>query len=415
MKLDVSVSTKHRSWRSYNRLGVAIAALLLLLCFILLPLEPSIEENMIKTVEVKEGELNVTANVFGRYASQFERLVSAPSLGQINEINVRAGDDVKEDTVIAKLSNPDLEQEYFSEKSTLEQIKNEHDVAEFRRQSAALAFQAELADLESQLAVARMDVSVNKQLIDKGIAAKLDLEKALLTQELIIKKLDFAKFRYSKLIEMHKLEQKQSDILLSQQVQRTHLIKSKINELTIVAGMKGTIQRLDIELGQRVVQGEPLARIGSQSALIARLNIPQRIAEKVTIGNSLSIKHDNSQISGKITQLSSVVENGFIMAEAQLEGEIPANIRPAQPLTSELFIRFVPNALFVVQQPGFKPQSSNNIFVKDPEQKIVKKVQLTFGELSGNKLLVDSGAKAGDLLVTSDLSKWSKHSQLLLN
>lgn len=51
---------------------------------------------------------------------------------------------------------------------------------------------------------------------------------------------------------MHKLELEQQKILLTQQQKQVALVNNKVAALTITAGITGTLQRLDIELGQRV-------------------------------------------------------------------------------------------------------------------------------------------------------------------
>ncbi|WP_347101228.1 hypothetical protein, partial [Escherichia coli] len=85
---------------------------------------------------------------------------------------------------------------------------------------------------------------------------KIDLERATLKYKQLKKRFEFSNYRFEKQKEMHKLELEQQQILLTQQQKQVALVSNKVAALTITAGIAGTLQRLDIELGQRVNQGQ---------------------------------------------------------------------------------------------------------------------------------------------------------------
>ena len=410
--MKIEFSDKKPKYKKVFVIIILLITVIFLIYLMVKPWTPLLDEKNLQTIEVLQADIDVTSPVFGQYASQYERLITAPSMGQVSEIYVKAGAGVEKGKIIARLSNPDLEQEYFDAQSKLEQMQYQHKVDEYRRQNEQLSFQADLAELESELQTVTLDVNVNTKLLEKGIASKISLEKSILRQNLLNKRIDFSKFRYQKLIGMHQLEMQQSEILLTLQIKQESLIAAKVNSLKIVASISGTVQTLSIELGQRVLIGDSLARIGSKKQLIAKLNIPQRIAEKVKIGYPVTINHENLNIQGEISQLGSIVENGFIVAEAQLSGPLPKNIRPAQPLRGQVFVGHRANALYIVQQPGFSPMSVASAFIKEPKKHIIRKVKVEFGELSGKKLLINYGLSVGELLVTNDVSQWQEHTTL---
>ena len=214
---------------------------------------------------------------------------------------------------------------------------------------------------------------------------------------------------------MHKLELEQQQIQLNQQQKQVTLIADKVANLTVTAGIEGTLQQLEIELGQRVSQGQPMARVGSKSQLMARINIPQRLAERVQLGAQVNLKHPQGVFSGTVQQLGSVVENGFIIAEVHFNVGAPANLRPAQPVNALVFLEHLENALYIAQRPGLSPLGTQSLYKKTAQQALLTQTQVRFGELSEQYLLIHSGLQAGDIVITSDLRRWHNFSQLALD
>ena len=406
--------------RQSNKTKIALfsAAFMLLACigyFTMQPTMPQLDAHTLNVVTVQQGDIDIMTPVYGQYASRYERLISAPTVGQVGEIYLRAGADVKADTIIAKLVNPDLEQQHFEAQAKLERMQSEFAAFQFQKQNEQLTFEAELADISSQIQSAKLDVDVNKRLSEQGIAAKIDLERATLKYQQLKKRLEFANYRFEKQKEMHKLELEQQQILLTQQQKQVHLVSNKVAALNITAGIAGTLQRLDIELGQRVSQGQAMARVGSKSQLMAKLNIPQRMAERIQIGARVDLKHPSGMLAGTIKQLTSVVENGFVVAEVHLSEPLPTNLRPAQPVNALVFVEHKKNALYVSQQPGLKPLGSQLLYKHLANEAQLEQQKITFGELTGKQILITSGAKAGEEIITNNLSQWHTYQHLALD
>lgn len=385
--------------------------MLVLIAFTLTPKVPSIDADSLSFVEVKQGPLDIKVPVYGQFQSEFERMVSAPVAGQITDVFIRAGAEVNADTLIARMANPDLLQEHFSAQTKLEQMQAEYQLAQLEKQNTELAFQSDIAELEYQIKRTELDVAVQTKLLAQGITAKLELEKSQLNLALLQQKLTFTMYRLDKLKEVNKLALEQKSILLAQQVKLEKLIGSKVKGLDIKAGIAGTLQKVNIQLGEQVTSGQMLAKIGSKQQLIAKVNIPQRIAKSISAGHRLTIKHGNTELFADITQLGSIIENGFIVAQAKLISDAPDDIRPSQPFSAKLFVRHQPQALFVKQQPGFKPLSVNFIF-KQTKPNQLDKTKVTFAELSDDVLLIEQGLQAGDKLAATDLTKWHQYQQL---
>jgi multidrug efflux pump subunit AcrA (membrane-fusion protein) len=413
--MQIDLKTSKRSANIKITMTVLVLLLMVILLYLTInPSMPKLNKADLNTVVVQQGDIDIFIPVYGQYISEYERLITSPSAGQITEVFIRTGADVTKTTIIAKMSNPDLQQELYESQVKLERMKSEYLSFDFAKQNEQLAFQSDLADIDSQIQTTKLDVDVNTRLVDQGITGAIELERAMLAYKQIQKRAEFAEFRFEKLLEMHKLQLQQQKILLAQQEQHVKRIETKIQQLNITAGIDGTLQRLDIEVGQRLTRGAQIGKVGSKEKLIAQINIPQRMAPHVIAGATLNIISKTSEIKGQITQMGSVVENGFVVAEAAITSELPNTIKPSQPLNAELFITHKKQALFVEQKPGLIPLSQMSIFTQTNNNPTLEKTTIKFGELSNHQLLISSGAKKGDVLVVNDMKLWDTYNQLAL-
>lgn len=85
-------------------------------------------------------------------------------------------------------------------------------------------------------------------------------------------------------------------------------------------GIFGSLQTLDVELGQSVQLGQSLAKVGSNKELIARLRLPQNQADQIDIGAAVIIDTQKGIISAHITRIETVVTNGSVLAEVVIDG-----------------------------------------------------------------------------------------------
>ncbi|MBM7072556.1 HlyD family efflux transporter periplasmic adaptor subunit [Shewanella sp. 202IG2-18] len=374
---------------------------------------PTLDASELKLVEVRQDDIDIMAPVFGEFSSKYERLVNAPSDGVVIEIYLRAGSDVEVDSVIAKLSNPDLEQDLADEHNRLLQLESEHQTLSLQKQSEQLATQAQLADIENQIKSAELELNANQELAKHGIVAKIEFEKAKLKHQQLVKQQEFNQYRFEKQKQMHEkeLQQKQSQVQL--QSQKVQLIQSKIDGLTVKAGINGTLQQLNIELGQRLSKSASIAKVGSKDELIVDLKIPQRLSNKIQYGAFVEVNHKGKLILGKISQLSSVIENGFISAEVSLQQDTFQGIRPSQQVNAYVFVEKVKNSLYVVQKPGLVPLTTQDFFVQQNTQiDLLEKRSLQFGELSQGVVMIKSGVRKGDKISLNDLSQWQEFNKI---
>lgn len=362
---------------------------------------------------VESGPMDIYISAYGEFASAKERLLTAPALGKVSEILVRPGAKVTVDTVILRLDNPQLEQEVSQAQGQLAQQKASREAFKYEQQNKRLDYQGRIADIEAEIEKAQLELSVLESLSDLGVSSKIEVRRSKLAVKQETKRLDFEQKRYQQFIEMQGYQLTQQNITVTQQASQVTLLENQLDDMHVKAGINGTLQTLETELGQSVQLGESLAKVGSDNELIARIRLPQNQADQIDINAPVIIDTQKGTIAAHITRIESVVTNGSVLAEVVLDGELTSNARPSLAISAQVFIKHDAKSTFIKQIPGLRPRSKQSLFVKDSDDLIIQR-DVTFGELSQQKLLITAGLKAGDEIVSSDISRFEKFEEIAL-
>ncbi|GAA0359072.1 HlyD family efflux transporter periplasmic adaptor subunit [Bowmanella denitrificans] len=408
MQINLEKKSSKRGW--YMAAGVG--ALLALSIYSLNSENiPSVSASEVQLLAVEQGNMNLYSQAFGEFFSAEERLLTAQSMGKVAMIYQRPGASVKADTPILLLANPELQQEVSHEQGEL--LRQQAALASFEleQNNDRLDFEGQVADIASALEQAEMELAVLIELKDRGVSASLDIKRAELDVKLQKRRLEFEKQKLVQFMEMQALQLQQQKIEVQQQEQRVALLQTQLQDLQITAGIEGTLQSLDVELGQNVPQGASLGKVGSDSKLLARLRVPQHQADQIQLGADVLVQTRKGEVKGKVNRVESVVTNGTVLAEVGLEGELPADARPAMSVTGQIFLQSLQQALYVAQAPGLRPRSQLQRFVMTGEG-LAEQRTIELGDISQGHLQVLSGLQANEQVIAQMPEQWASHQKI---
>lgn len=362
---------------------------------------------------VQQGAIDVYSNAYGELISAKERLLTAPALGKVAEILVRPGTKVTPDTVILQLFNPKLEQEVSESRGELAQQQAQREAFKYEQQNERLNYQGRIADIDAEIEKAQLELSVNENLMGLGVASKIELQRAKLAVKQQSNRLAFEKEKFKQFIEMQGYQLTQRNITVSRQESQVALLEKQLDDMQVKAGITGSLQTLEVELGQSVQLGESLAKVGSDDELIARLRLPQQQADQIDINAKVNIDTQKGMITARISRIESVVTNGSVLAEAVLEGKLTSNARPSLAISAQVFVKHQTDALYIPQVAGLRPRSKQSLFIRTNSNTLEQK-DISFGELSQGNLIINQGLTLGDEIVSSDTSDYNTFKQLSL-
>lgn len=376
-----------------------------------------VDKSELLLAQVQRGQFNISVRGVGVLVPKDIRWVATNVAGRVERILIKAGAKVKKGDLLLELSNPQLVQQLEETKWQLEEME-----AETNAQNASLA--SELLDQEAAVINEKLNheralltYNAQKKLLDKGTVAVSHIAH----EEV---KIDVAQYKERWQLEIKRLNKKKESLTAQAKayqarLNRMHKIfqraQQQVESLKVHATMDSIVQAMPMELGQRVLVGNNLARLARSGEFIAELRVPEKQIKDVELGQSVVIDTRNSKIAGIVQRIDPIVNNGSVQVDIELIGDMPKDARPDLTVNGVIAIANIENTLFV-KRPMFANEHSEAFaYVLTEEGNQADKVSIHFGQTSTQYIQVTSGLALGNNIIISDVSAWEKQQSINVN
>src|SRR5438270_2095971 len=306
----------------------------------------------VTTIVAKREKWPATLNVIGTTAAVQGVTVSADLPGTVARIAFDSGRAVKAGEILVEL---DTRQE-----------------------------RAQLAALEAQRDLARINFGRIQQLVNEGVIARTEYDNAV-------------------------AQQKATEAQVGE-------IHATIARKTIRAPFSGVLGIRQVNLGQYLAAGQAIVPLQSLNPIYVNFGVPQQTSAQVLGGRRLRVTSDDlpgAEFNGRVTAVDSVINEAT--RNIQVQATLP---NPNGKLRPGMFVQ-VQVTLGASRQAIALPASAINyapygdsVFVvtnlTDPKGKTYRGVRQQFVKVEGSRgdqVAVVSGVNAGDEVVTSGVFK----------
>jgi HlyD family secretion protein len=386
---------------------VGIGAAVLLVTFGLARLEPAappVKKETVWIETVQRGPMLRAVRGPGTLVPEDVRWIPAPVEGRIERIPALPGAAVEADTVLLEMSDPEVEQTALQAQSQLRASEADYENLRARLESEFLSQQAQVASIESQAAQAKLQVEADERLFKDALIPELDLKLSRLRAEQLGKQAKIERERLAKIRSSQNAQLAAQRAQVNQMGALYQLRQRQLDSLKVRSGIRGVLQELPVQVGQRVTPGATLARVADPGKLKAELRIPETLAKDVVVGLPAQIDTRNGVVPGRVTRVAPSAQDGTVIVDVALEGPLPKGARPNLSVDGTIEIERLDNVLFVGRPTYGQPHQKIELFkvVKDGEEAVRVPVQL--GRSSFNTIEIVSGLEAGDRVILSDTS-----------
>ena len=182
--------------------------------------------------------------------------------------------------------------------------------------------------------------------------------------------------------------------------------RDRASSMHVRAGAAGQVQQLDLQPGQWVQSGQPLARVASPDHLKAVLQVPDTQARDLAVGLSAVVDTHDGLIHGKVARMDPGVQNGSVAVDIALDGALPRGARPDLGVDGTIEIEKIADVLSVGRPALGGGETTLRLFRLDPDGHSALRVPVTLGRASFDAVEVVSGLREGDRVILSDMSNW---------
>src|SRR5688572_20071699 len=185
------------------------------------------------------------------------------------------------------------------------------------------------------------------------------------------------------------------------------LALQRIESLSVRAGIDGVLQQVAVQAGQRVNAGTTLARVAQPDRLKAEIRVAETQAKDLLIGQTAQIDTRNGIVAGRVARIDPAASGGTVLVDITIAGALPPGSRPDLSVDATIELERISNTTYVARPVRAQESSSGNVFRVAGDR--ATRVQVQFGRSSATAIEIRNGLAAGDRVIVSDDSAYSKH------
>ncbi|HEX9981339.1 MAG TPA: efflux RND transporter periplasmic adaptor subunit [Flavobacterium sp.] len=310
------------------------------------------QEALVAVIAVKDTTFTHYVELQGNVDTKENVLIQPEMSGALISLNVKAGQRVKKGQVLGRVDDAGLSQQ--------------------------------VAQLETQLALARTTYERQKKLWDQKIGSEIQFLQA--------------------------------QTAMKSQERAVAQMRAQLSKTLIKAPFSGTIDEVFVERGEVVAPSQQgLMRIVNLGDMYVSTSVPETYINKVKQGSpvTVSLPSLGKDLTGKIRQVGNYIDPANRTFGIEVSVPNPGNILRPNQVAKLKIVDYVNNKAAVVPSNVIQQDAAGKSYVYvvnniNGKTGVAKKVTIEAGQSGGNLTEIRSGLSAGDVVVTEGVSALSE-------
>jgi HlyD family secretion protein len=342
------------------------------------------------------------------------RWIPARTSGRVDKIVLRPGAQVKRDSIILRLSNPDLQQQVRAAELTWKSGQAQLANARATLKQTQVTQEANVKNAEQDYNYAKANLDANEELAKQNLISQIVLKQYQSGLEQARTRLEVARSQLKNTIETLDSQIAPQEATVAQQRGQYENLLQQADELNVRAGMTGTLQLVPVDEGQQVGAGTQLARVANPTALKATLHISETQTKDLAFGQQAEIDTRSGKVKGHVVRIDPAAQGGTVGVDVTLDGPLPAGARADLSVDGTITIERLSN-IVQVGRPSFGQENGTvGMFRVSADGREATKVTVKLGRTSVNQVEVIEGLKPGDKVILSDMSQYDTFDRVRL-
>ena len=372
------------------------------------PAAPTVERGTVWTDTVKRGPMLRQVRGLGTLVPTQEavRQIPAETEATVVRILMLPGSQIKADTILLQMTNPQTEQAAVDAQLQLKAAEAEYQNLRVKLESDLMNQKAGAATVHADDAQAQRQADTDKALYELGVISGLAYKSSRGKADEFTTRNDLETQRLAANQRAIESQMAQEQARVDEMRTLARLKQEQLDALKVRAGIDGVLVDLPLQVGQHVLPGTMLAKVVEPEHLMATLKVAETQARDVQIGELASIDTHNGLIAGTVMRVDPGVQNGTVTVDVKLTGELPKGARPELSVDGTIDLERMDNVLYV-GRPAFGQENSTiSLFKLSPDGQGALRVPVKVGRASVNSIQIIEGLREGEAVILSDMSRW---------
>ena len=376
------------------------------------PAAPTLDSSTAVIETVKRGEMVRDVRGNGTLVPDVTRWVPAPADGRVEKILLKAGVEVDSSSVIAELSNPQLEQQATDTSFQVKAAEADLENLKVKLESDTMTQKAAIATINAQYSQAKLQLDADETLAKERLVAELQLKISRVNVQDLANRLKVEQDRLAVSAKSTKAQLNAAASRLDQLRALAALRQREVEALKVRAGTNGVLQQVLITEGQQVTPGTNIARVADPTSLKAVLRVPETQIKDMRVGQNAIIDTRNGLIEGQVSRIDPAAREGTFEIDVSLNGPLPSSARPDLSVDGTIELERLHDVLKVGRPAFGQAQQTIGMFVLTPDGSEAERRTVKLGRNSVSTIEILEGLREGEQVIISDTSALDSYNRI---
>lgn len=366
----------------------------------------AVEGSHITIAKVTRGEFDDVIQVRGRVTPLRTTYVDTASGGQVEEILVEDGAQVKRGQLLVVLSNTSLQLDLISREAQITEQMNNLRGLELTQEQSRLSHEREMVEVQYQIKRLTRQTARTQEMVDRGVSPTNELDD--LKDELAYykKRLEVLVKTRAEADKLQKAQLVQMRAANEQLQKNLDIARRNLDSLRVKAPADGQVSAFTLEVGQSLGAGDRIAQIDDPDHYKVVADIDEFYLSRVDLGQHADYPQKEETYPLTVAKIRPQVQNGKFEVELTFTGDSPTDIRRGQTAQIRLQLGQPEQAVLVPNAAFYNDTGGAWVFVvsSDHTRAIKRKVRL--GRRNPKFIEVLDGLSPGEEIVTSPYTNY---------
>jgi len=361
----------------------------------------NVERERITISTIQKGPFQEYIPVIGSVIPNKTIYLDAVEGGSVERIYIEAGSFMKKGIKIFTLENTDLLLDIMNREAEFFQLTNDLRNARLVMEQNRLALQSQLLELDYQIRNLKQTHDRERALIRKKIIPSQQYENTKNEYEYLCKKRELTLKTYEQDSLFRENQIKQIKASLKRMEANLHVVKQKLEDLTIKAPITGHLTALNAEIGESKKRGERLGQIDVLEGFKILVPVDEHYIARINIGQQGEFTFDEKSYQLTIAKIYPEVIDGRFEIDMMFNGDQPEGIRRGQTLHIRLELGNLSTAILLPQGGFYQKTGGQWVYILDNSGEFAVKRKINLGRQNPEVYEVLAGLKPGERVITS--------------
>jgi HlyD family secretion protein len=365
---------------------------------------PSVARDTLRIVEVHRGAIADTISAAGVVVPVHEEQVVAPARTRVARVLVKPGQVVVAGELL-------LELDASATRLAIDNLEEQIAQQDIRVQSLTLGLGQKQKQLASEIELLALDLEANQvklgkyeRLLKLGAVSASELAAA----ELAVKRTQIELRQHREAVAGSRAAT-DTDIAgarLQAQVLRKQLAQQQelLAQAQVRAPFAGMVTWLLTDIGASVDAGQQVAKVSELRNFRVEATVSDFYARYLEAGQPVRVSYSGQAMAGRVQTILPEIKDGTVTLVVALDHPDAPLLRNRLRVDAYVITAKKGDTLIADTGPAFNGKGRQELFLVDGGG--AHKVAVDIGLSDGDSVEIVSGARVGDKLIASDMSRW---------